>query len=64
MIGCSEILERPEWQAPGVLTDPERIDEFMAYLLPWTLARTKREIRDACEQYGCWALRSTPSPTC
>jgi crotonobetainyl-CoA:carnitine CoA-transferase CaiB-like acyl-CoA transferase len=52
MVGCPELLERPEWQAPGVATDPERIDEFMGYLLPWTLARTKREIRDACEQHG------------
>ena len=32
--------------------DPERVDEFAAYLLPWTLARTKREVREACQEYG------------
>ncbi|HRC62052.1 MAG TPA: CoA transferase [Dehalococcoidia bacterium] len=52
MIGCEELMERPEWQAPGAPTDPERIEEFLAYLLPWTLSHTKREIRDACELYG------------
>lgn len=52
MIGCEELMQQPQWQDPGALTNPERIEEFMGYLLPWTLSRTKREIRDACEQYG------------
>ena len=52
MVGCAELLERAEWQHPAVMNNPERIEEFLGYLLPWTLARTKREIREECERHG------------
>jgi crotonobetainyl-CoA:carnitine CoA-transferase CaiB-like acyl-CoA transferase len=52
MVGCPELLEQPEWQDPAVLTNPARIEEFLAYLLPWTLERTKLQIREECEKYG------------
>ena len=52
MVGHPELLERPEWQGPAAHSDPERIAEFDAYLYPWVLARTKAEIRDACQEFG------------
>ena len=30
----------------------ERVDEFNAYLIPWTLDRTKAEVRAACQEFG------------
>jgi crotonobetainyl-CoA:carnitine CoA-transferase CaiB-like acyl-CoA transferase len=52
MLGVEHLLERPEWTAPGMTSNPERIDEFATYILPWTLARTKREIREALQEHG------------
>ena len=52
MLGVEHLLEQPKWSVPGMAFDPERVDEFAAYLLPWTLARTKREVREACQEYG------------
>ena len=52
MIGAGAILERPEWQVPTADTDAQRIEEFLTYLLPWTLAHTRREIRDELDRRG------------
>lgn len=52
MIEHEELLALPAWSTPTALADPARIDEFTAYLLPWTLQHTRAEIRDACEQHG------------
>jgi crotonobetainyl-CoA:carnitine CoA-transferase CaiB-like acyl-CoA transferase len=52
MIGCEELLEQPEWATLEARSQPERIDEFMAYLLPWMLERTKQEVRAECERFG------------
>ncbi|MDA1095907.1 MAG: CoA transferase [Chloroflexi bacterium] len=52
MIGMDELLERPEYATAGARAHPDRIDEFMAYLIPWTLERTKKEIRIEAEKFG------------
>ena len=52
MIGCEELLEQPEWSTVAARSDPDRIEQFTQYLLPWMLERTKKEIRAACQQYG------------
>jgi crotonobetainyl-CoA:carnitine CoA-transferase CaiB-like acyl-CoA transferase len=52
MIGREDLLEQPEWSTLDALSQPERIDEFIALLLPWMLERTKREIRAECERFG------------
>jgi crotonobetainyl-CoA:carnitine CoA-transferase CaiB-like acyl-CoA transferase len=52
MIGRQDLLEQPEWATLEARSAPERIDEFMAYLLPWMLERTKQEVRAECERFG------------
>lgn len=52
MIGRPELLEQPEWESVAARSEPERIEEFQVHLLPWTLEHSKREIREACEQFG------------
>ena len=52
LVGCGHLLERPEWRAATVYSDPERITEFEACVLPWMLQRTKAEITEACQQHG------------
>jgi crotonobetainyl-CoA:carnitine CoA-transferase CaiB-like acyl-CoA transferase len=55
MIGRADLLEQPDWATPEARSHPDRITEFDAYLLPWLLERTKREIRAACEEFGVTA---------
>jgi crotonobetainyl-CoA:carnitine CoA-transferase CaiB-like acyl-CoA transferase len=52
MIGCEELLDQPEWATLEARAHPDRVAEFEQYLLPWTLARTKAEIREACQRHG------------
>ncbi|MFN8583768.1 MAG: CoA transferase [Dehalococcoidia bacterium] len=52
MIGQEQLLESPEWRDPGAFADPDRIEEFNAYVLGWSVMKTKAEVRDACEQFG------------
>jgi formyl-CoA transferase len=52
MVGREDLLSEPEWSTLEGLSQPERIDEFTAILLPWMLERTKQEIRAECERFG------------
>ena len=52
MVGMGDLLQTPEWETPLARSDPERLDEAMAVIVPWMLERTKKEIRDLCQQYG------------
>jgi len=52
MIGREDLLEQPEWATIEARAHPDRIPEFDAYLLPWTLEHTKDEIRAACQRFG------------
>src|SRR5690606_22278969 len=52
MIGRPDLLEQPEWATLEARAHPDRIPEFDAYLLPWTLEHTREEIRAACQQFG------------
>ena len=52
MIGCEELLARPEWATVEARSHPDRVEEFMAYLLPLMLERTKEEARLACHEGG------------
>ena len=52
MIGMDELLDQPEWSTPDARANPDRIDEFLAYLIPWTLERTKAEIRVEAEKHA------------
>jgi crotonobetainyl-CoA:carnitine CoA-transferase CaiB-like acyl-CoA transferase len=52
MIGMEELLEQPEWATADARANPDRIDEFLAYLIPWTLDRTKAELRVEAENHG------------
>ena len=52
MVGREDLLSHPDWSTIAALSQPERVEEFTAILLPWMLARTKREIREECERFG------------
>ncbi|MEZ4553299.1 MAG: CoA transferase [Dehalococcoidia bacterium] len=52
MIGREDLLEQPEWATLEARSHPDRVPEFDAYLLPWTLEHTKEEIRAACQKHG------------
>lgn len=52
MIGHDDLLQQPEWATLEARAHPDRIPEFEAYLLPWTLEHTREEVRAACQQYG------------
>ena len=52
MIGMEELLEQPEYATPAARANPDLIDEFLAYLIPWTLNRTKAELRVEAEKHG------------
>ena len=52
MVGMGDLLQTPEWSTPLARSDPERLDESMAFIVPWMLERTKKEIRDLCQQYS------------
>ena len=52
MIGMEELLEQPEWGTAEGRANPDRIDEFLAHIIPWTLERTKEEVRAACEEFA------------
>jgi formyl-CoA transferase len=52
MIEREDLLEQPEWATLEARSHPDRIPEFEAYMLPWTLTHTKEEIRAACQRFG------------
>jgi len=52
MIGREDLLDDPLWATTEARAHPDRIEEFEAYLLPWTLERTKEEVRAACQRFG------------
>ena len=52
MIGMEELLEQPEWGTTEGRANPDRIDEFLPHIIPWTLERTKEEVRQACEAFA------------
>ncbi len=52
MVGMGELLSQPEWATPLARSHPDRLDESMAVIVPWMLERTKKEVRDACQEYG------------
>lgn len=52
MIEQPELLTQPEWATVAARVQPGRVDEFSAYLLPWTLSHTKVEILTACMEHG------------
>ena len=55
MIGREDLLEHPDWSTVAARSAPERVEEFTVHLLPWTLERTKAELRQACEDFGVLA---------
>ena len=63
MIGMEELLEQPEWGTTEGRANPDRIDEFLPHIIPWTLERTKEEVRQACEAFAVLGGRSTQSKT-
>ncbi len=50
MLGRPEWLQDPKWWQPGVGLRADLVDEFNAQFLPWSLARTKREIWSAARE--------------
>lgn len=52
MIGREDLMEQPEWADAAARAHVDRIAEFDAYLLPWTLERTMAEVRQAGEDAG------------
>jgi crotonobetainyl-CoA:carnitine CoA-transferase CaiB-like acyl-CoA transferase len=52
MIERPDLLEQPEWATIEARAHPDRVPEFDAYLLPWTLEHTREEIRAACQRFG------------
>ncbi len=52
MMGMEEMLEQPEWGTPEGRAHPDRIDEFLPHIIPWTLERTKEEVRQAAEKHA------------
>ena len=52
MVEMDSLLGTPGWSTPEELSNPDRIQEFEAYVIPWTVTRTKKEIRDACQRFG------------
>jgi len=52
MIGMDELLDQEEWSTPEGRAHPDRIDEFLPHLIPWTLSRTKEEIRKEAEKHA------------
>lgn len=52
MIEREDLLAEPEWATLEARSQPDRVPEFEAYLLPWTVTHTKEEIRAACQKHG------------
>ena len=52
MIGADHLLDDPGWATPAARSDPDRIDEAIALIIPWMLERTKAEARNAAQDYG------------
>lgn len=52
MIGMPELLEQPEYATVAARVQPGRAEEFLGFLLPWTLSHTKTEILVACMEHG------------
>ena len=52
MIGAEHLLETPEWSTPAARIEPQRFEEIEAYVVPWMLERTKKEVRALHQKYG------------
>jgi crotonobetainyl-CoA:carnitine CoA-transferase CaiB-like acyl-CoA transferase len=52
MMGQPELLDLPEYKTLAARVQPGRAEEFMAHLLPWTMAHTKKEILAASIEHG------------
>ncbi|MBX7111007.1 MAG: CoA transferase [Dehalococcoidia bacterium] len=52
LIGMPELLETPEYATVAARVQPGRAEEFLGYLLPWTLSHTKTEILAGCMEHG------------
>ena len=54
MIGAADLLNDQNWSTAAARSDPERLDESRALIVPWMLERTKAEARDAAQQHGVY----------
>jgi crotonobetainyl-CoA:carnitine CoA-transferase CaiB-like acyl-CoA transferase len=54
MIGASNLLSDDKWATPAARSNPERLDESIALIVPWMLERTKAEARDAAQEHGVY----------
>ncbi|MGE0135440.1 MAG: CaiB/BaiF CoA transferase family protein [Dehalococcoidia bacterium] len=52
LIGMPELLDTPEYATVAARVEPGRAEEFLGYLLPWTLSHTKTEILQGCMEHG------------
>ena len=52
MVGMGDLLSTPEWATPLARSNPDRMDEANAVIVPWMLERTKKEVRAACQENG------------
>ncbi|MCC6236471.1 MAG: CoA transferase, partial [Dehalococcoidia bacterium] len=52
LIGMPELLEQPEYATVAARVQPGRAEEFLGYLLPWTMSHTKTEILQGCMEHG------------
>ena len=54
MIGASDLLTDDKWSTAAARSNPERLDESIALIVPWMLERTKAEARDAAQEHGVY----------
>ena len=54
MIGAEYLLEQDGWHDAAARSNPDRIDESIALIVPWMLERSKAEARDAAQKYGVY----------
>ena len=52
MIGHEDLLQQPEWATIEARSRPEAAEEFDVYLVPWTLAHTRKEVQRAAMEHG------------
>ena len=44
MLGAPAFLDDPKWLEPGAGSNPEMVEEFDAFFLPWLLERTMQQV--------------------
>jgi crotonobetainyl-CoA:carnitine CoA-transferase CaiB-like acyl-CoA transferase len=52
MIGHEELLEEPAWATIPARARPDAAEEFDAYLIPWTIEHTRKEVQQAAMDHG------------